>query len=116
VHAVLADRGITPPPLSLWATPGRTWLAALELPPTPRAIIEDCWGVLDTLARPIARLEGEIAALAKPDPGVQALMALPGVGKLTAMTLLAECGPGAHRLIPVHPDRRREHRRAHRRQ
>ena len=57
VHAVLADRGITPPS-SLWAMPGRAWLAALELPPTPRAIIEDCCGVLDTLARPIARLEG----------------------------------------------------------
>ena len=91
VHAVLADRGITPPS-SLWATPGRAWLAALELPPTPRAIIEDCCGVLDALARPIARLEGEIAALAKPDPRVQALMALPGVGKLTAMTLVAEIG------------------------
>ena len=71
VHAVLADRGISPPS-SLWATPGRAWLAALELPPTPRAIIEDCCGVLDALARPIARLEGEIAALAKPDPRVQA--------------------------------------------
>jgi transposase len=91
VHAVLADRGITPPS-SLWATPGRAWLAALELPPTPRAIIEDCCGVLDALATPIARLEGEIAALAKPDPRVQALMALPGVGKLTAMTMLAEIG------------------------
>ena len=34
VHAVLADPGITPPPSSLWATPGRAWLAALELPPT----------------------------------------------------------------------------------
>jgi transposase len=91
VHAVLADRGISPPS-SLWATPGRAWLAALGLPPTPRAIIDDCCGVLDTLARPIARLEGEIAALARPDPRVQALMALPGVGKLTAMTLLAEIG------------------------
>src|SRR4029450_3473275 len=46
---------------------------------------------------------GAIAALAKPDPGVQALMALPGVGKLTAMTLLAEIGdigrfPSARKL------------------
>jgi transposase len=48
--------------------------------------------VLDALATPIARLEGEIGALAKPDPRVQALMALPGVGKLTAMTLVAEIG------------------------
>jgi transposase len=102
VHAVLADRGSTAPS-SLWARPGRAWLAALELPPTPPAIIDDCCGVLDTLARPIARLEAEIGALAKPDPGVQALMALPGVGKLTAMTLLAEIGdigrfPSARKL------------------
>ena len=30
--------------------------------------------------------------MAKPDPRVQALMALPGVGRLTAMTLVAEIG------------------------
>jgi transposase len=91
VHAVLADRGI-PARSGLWAAPGRAWLEALDLPPTPRAIIDDCCGVLDALAGPITRLEREIAALAKPDPRVQALMALPGVGKLTAMTLVAEIG------------------------
>jgi transposase len=46
VHAVLADRGI-PARSGLWAAPGRAWLAALDLPSTPRAIIEDCCGVLD---------------------------------------------------------------------
>jgi transposase len=91
VHAVLADRGI-PARSGLWAAPGRAWLEALDQPPTPRAIIDDCCGVLDALAGPITRLEREIAALAKPDPRVQALMALPGVGKLTAMTLVAEIG------------------------
>ncbi|HEV8648374.1 MAG TPA: IS110 family transposase [Actinomycetes bacterium] len=91
VHAVLADRGIGED-RGLWTGPGRAWLAALELPPTPRAIIEDCCGLLDALATPIGRLEREIAALAKPDPRVQALMALPGVGRLTAMTLVAEIG------------------------
>jgi hypothetical protein len=45
----------------------RAWLAALELPPTPRAIIDDCCGLLDALATPIGRLEREISALAKPD-------------------------------------------------
>jgi transposase len=91
VHAVLADRGI-PAPWGRWAAPGRAWRAALELPSTPRAIIDDGGGVLDALAAPIARLEAEIAALATPDPRVQARMALPGVGKRTAMTLLAEIG------------------------
>jgi transposase len=91
VHAVLADRGIGEDQ-SLWTGPGRAWLAGLELPPVPRAIIDDCCGLLDALATPIGRLERQIAGLAKPDPRVQALMALPGVGRLTAMTLVAEIG------------------------
>jgi len=99
---VLADRGI-PDHSSLWTGPGRAWLADLELPATPRGIIQDCCGLLDALATPIARLEREIATLAKPDPRVQALMALPGVGRLTAMTLVAEIGdigrfPSARKL------------------
>jgi transposase len=91
VHAVLADRGISEDQI-LWTGPGRAWLADLELPATPRGIIQDCCGLLDALATPIARLEREIYALAKPDPRVQALMTLPGVGRLTAMTLVAEIG------------------------
>jgi transposase len=67
-------------------------LAELELPSIPRGIIQDCCGLLDALATPIGRLEREIVALAKPDPRVQALMALHGVGRLTAMTLVAEIG------------------------
>ena len=78
VHAVLADRGISESS-SLWTAPGRAWLASLDLPPTPRAIIGDCGGLLDALATPVARLERELAALARPDPRVQALMALPGL-------------------------------------
>jgi transposase len=102
VHAVLADRGIGEDQ-SLWTGPGRAWLGDLELPPIPRAIVADCCGLLDALATPIARREREIGALAKPDPRVQALMVLPGVGKLTAMTLVAEIGdisrfPSARKL------------------
>ena len=78
VHAVLADRGIGED-RGLWTGPGRAWLAGLELPPTPRAIIEDCCGLLDALVAPIARLEREIAGLAKPDPRVQALWPCPGL-------------------------------------
>src|SRR6266566_4628267 len=102
VHAMLADRGVHQP-ASLWTTAGRAWLAALELPPVPRQIVDDCCGLIDTLAEPIARLEREVNKLAKPDPRVAALMALPGVGRLTAMTLLAEIGdssrfPSARKL------------------
>jgi transposase len=40
IHAVLADRGIGQQ-TGLWTGTGRVWLAGLELPPTPRAIVED---------------------------------------------------------------------------
>src|SRR5215218_4356376 len=56
VHAVLADRGIGEDRI-LWTGSGRAWLGDLELPPTPRVIIQDCCGLLDALASPIARLE-----------------------------------------------------------
>ena len=88
---MLADRGFGED-RGLWTGLGRAWLASLELPPIPRAIVEECCGLLDALAAPIGRLERQIAALAKPDPRVQALMVLPGVGRLTAMTLVAEIG------------------------
>ncbi len=68
-----------------------------------RQIVEDCCRVIDTLATPIGRLEREVTKLAKPDPRVEALMVLPGIGRLTAMTLLAEIGdihrfPSARKL------------------
>jgi transposase len=49
VHAVLADRGIREDRI-LWTGPGRAWLAGLDLPAIPRAIIQDCGGLLDALA------------------------------------------------------------------
>src|SRR5512132_4483681 len=90
VHAVGADRGITPP-LSLWATPGRGWLAALELPPTHARSSRTAAGCWTPWPGRSPAWRGRSAPWPS-DPRVQALMALPGVGKLTAMTLLAEIG------------------------
>jgi transposase len=67
IHAVLADRGIGEDRI-LWTGSGRAWLATLNLSPIPPMVVEDCCGLLDALATPIARLEREITGLAKPDP------------------------------------------------
>jgi transposase len=91
VHAVLADRGIRVEE-RLWTTAGRAWLADLDLPAVQRLIVDDCLGLIDQLTPVVARLERDLLARAKPDPRVQALMVLPGIGKLTAMTLVAEIG------------------------
>jgi transposase len=103
IHAVLADRGIRRDVDDVWTTPGRAWLASIDLPRLQQTIVNDCLGLIDAVAVPIARLEREIRALAKPDPRVEALQQLPGIGRFTAMTLVAEIGdidrfPSARKL------------------
>jgi transposase len=76
VRAVLADRGIDAP-ASVWDSPGRRWLAKVELPAVERELVEDLCGVLDAMEVPISRLEHQIRQLAKPDPRVAALQHYP---------------------------------------
>lgn len=92
IHAVLADQGVQITVPDLWTRPGRKWLDGVQLPAMQRAIIEDLLALLDATTEPIARLEREIKAAAKPDPRVHALQRLHGVGYLTAMMLVAEIG------------------------
>lgn len=91
VRAVLADRGVEAAE-ALWDGPGRRWLKKLELPDVEREIVDDLCALLDALEPMVARLEREIRSRARPDPRVEALQHLPGVGLLTAMTLVAEIG------------------------
>lgn len=58
---------------------------------------------MEALALPIKRLDTEILTRTKPDHRAQALQALPGIGPITALTLLAEIGdiarfPSARKL------------------
>lgn len=92
IHAVLADQGVQVTVPKLWTRPGRKWLDGVPLPAMQRAIVDDLLALLDATKEPIARLEREIKAAAKPDPRVAALQRLHGVGYLTAMMLVAEIG------------------------
>jgi transposase len=84
---------------------GRVWLAELALPAVQRAIVTDCLALIDAISPLVARLERDLLARTRPDPRVQALQALPGIGPITAMTLAAEIGdigrfPTARKLCP----------------
>lgn len=92
IHAVLADEGCKAEGQALWTQDGRQWLAQLELRPMHREVVDDCLAMLDALALPIDRLEQQIQGLVKQDPRVEALCVLPGIGVLTAMTLVAGIG------------------------
>jgi transposase len=91
IHAVAADHGYDRTG-SYWTGPGRGWLAELDLPPVSREIITDCLASIDALEPVIDRLDGELRQHAKADPRVKILTALPGVGRFTALVILAEIG------------------------
>lgn len=92
VRAQLADEGVTAPGYGLWSAPGREWLASLELSVMHRWVASDCEVLLGALDERISALEAEVRRQAKPDKRVDALMVLPGIGLLTAMTLVSEIG------------------------
>jgi transposase len=91
IHAVLADHGQDRPG-GCWSGPGRAWLAALELPPVSRAVIDDDLALIDALQQPIDRLDQEVHQRARSEPAVKVLTQLPGVGPFTALVILAETG------------------------
>jgi transposase len=91
IHAVAAGHGYDRTG-SYWTGPGRGWLAELDLPPVSREIITDCLASIDALEPVIERLDGELRQHAKADPRVKILTALPGVGRFTALVIVAEIG------------------------
>jgi transposase len=91
VHAILADRGVRVEE-PLWGPAGRLVLAELALPAVQGAVVADCLALIDAIGPLVARLERDLLTRARPDPRVQALQALPGIGPITAMTLVAEIG------------------------
>lgn len=92
VHAVLADRGERVPEEGLWTKAGRRWLETVELSPIRRQVIDDCTALIDSMEPLVAQADRDIRRLARPDDRVEALMTVPGIGWITAMTLVAEIG------------------------
>lgn len=92
IRAQLADEGVPPPAYGLWTKAGGEWLQAVELSAMHGWVVEDAKVLIEVLESRIARLEAEIRAQAKPDKRVEALMAIPGIGLLSAMTLVSEIG------------------------
>ncbi|WP_191971898.1 IS110 family RNA-guided transposase [Streptomyces luteolifulvus] len=94
IHAVLADHGCDKAgdTRNRWSSPGRQWLHELPLPTASRTVIADLLETMDALQQVIDRLDAYVAEQAKADPRVKALTALPGIGRLTALLVLAEVG------------------------
>ena len=82
IHGVMAKNGILPVVGELWGPTGQAQLDRLELPEAYAMRLDSLRNLLDVYERAIAELDTHIYAQLKADPGYQAVMTLPGVGKV----------------------------------
>lgn len=93
VTALLRDARVAGPDLRRWGRAWLAWLAAAEGLGAEARFVVDCH--LDDLRRldeAVARVEARLAAVTADDPVVAQLVALRGLGPVTAYALRAEVG------------------------
>ena len=92
VHALLARQGIRPEHTDLFGKAGREFLASLELPEGSRRRLDSLMALIGDFDREITATTREIDARAKADERVKTLCQIRGVGRYTAMLIIAEVG------------------------
>jgi transposase len=92
VHALLARQGILPEHADLFGKAGREYLATLELPDGPRTRLDSLLSLIGDFDREMIATTAEIDTRAKADERVEVLCQLRGVGRYTAMLVIAEVG------------------------
>jgi transposase len=92
VTAVLARRLLRPTVTDLFGVRGRTWLAALELPPEERLALDAAVRIDAVLSEQVAAAERAIAEAVVDDPRARRLLTIPGIGLVIAASILAVVG------------------------
>jgi transposase len=92
VHALLARQGILPEHTDLFGKGGQEFLASLKLPDGPRRRLDSLLSLIADFDREITATTREIDARAKTDDRVNVLCQIRGVGRYTAMLIIAEVG------------------------
>lgn len=93
LHALLAKRGVTPPPVSdLFGKTGLTWLASVVLAEPYGAMRTRYLAVLERLRQQIREVEQTIDQTVQTTPEAQLLMTIPGIGRYLALLILGEIG------------------------
>ena len=92
VHALLARQGIHQEHADLFGKAGCEFLASLELPEGSRRRLDNLMSLIGDFDREITATTREIDARAKADKRVKTLCQIRGVGRYTAMLIIAEVG------------------------
>lgn len=92
VHAILAKHGVTREHSDLFGKAGRQFLAQLKLREAPSRRLDSLLSLVDDFDREITTTTSEIEQRAAADDRVPVLCQIRGVGRYTAMLILAEVG------------------------
>ena len=92
VHALLARQGIVPEHTDLFGKGGREFLADVELPDGSRRRLDSLLALIGDFDRELAATTSEINARAKADERVAVLCQIRGIGRYTALLIIAEVG------------------------
>jgi len=95
LHAVLHRRGVLSPLKDLFTAAGRQWLSSLKLDDAGRAILDRYLATLDQLQETIGQSTASLSQLERSQRWCKPsalLRTMPGVGQITALTILAELG------------------------
>lgn len=90
VHALLAEHGALPEMTDVFGRAGKRFLAELELPEISRARIEANVRLAEGIAGEVAVAERELRSLFRGDDRLARLTRIPGIGFITAATVLTE--------------------------
>jgi len=90
IHAVLADHGVHAEVSDVFGKAGRIFLEELRLPPISRDRLEANLRLIDALTDEVAEAERQLRQLFRGDERVRRLMAIPGVGFITAVVVVTE--------------------------
>jgi transposase len=92
VHALCADAGVPVPVSDLFGRAGRELLGGLALRPTSAGRLAASLRLIDDLGREIVEADRELVQLYRGDDQIRRLTPIPGIGFLTATTIIAEVG------------------------
>jgi transposase len=92
VHALLAKDGFISPYTDLFGREGRRWLTQVSLREQQLYQLGGYLRVLDCLTQEIKQADARVRGACGLSSQAKLLMALPGIGPLSALTILAELG------------------------
>jgi transposase len=95
----MAKNGILPVVGELWGPIGQAQLDSLELPEAYALQMRSLRELLAHVEREITKVDAQLHHRLKSDPGYQALVRLPEVGKVLGAVFVAEIGD----MVRIHP-------------